>query len=156
MWISLLSKSQRKNVFFNPASLLGAFPTRPCWTAMDCQWRCIFIIWLNCAWCAIRMEISPARDDKYFMRRNLRGAGFDLQTASWLYFFSPATSWLSPSDEAVRQTPSAPSPPAREAQGESLSVTPTASDQMTLAVWHNSPRSVISSSLHLCRLMKWK
>lgn len=48
------------NLFFLGGSLPGA---SPCRTAVDWQRRCIFIIWLNCGWCAIRMEISPARDD---------------------------------------------------------------------------------------------
>lgn len=49
----------------------------------------IFIILLNCAWCAIGMEISPVRDDEFFMSR----AVFDLQTMSRLYF--------SPHDELI-------------------------------------------------------
>lgn len=50
------------------------------------------IIWLNCAWCAIRMEISPVRDDKYFMRviwaEQFWSA--DDELALFILFFSPS------------------------------------------------------------------
>lgn len=75
---------------------------QPRQTAVDWQRWCIFIILLNCAWCAIRIEISPARDYEFFMR--VIWAEQFLICRRWAGFIShPMMSWLRLSNEAARQ-----------------------------------------------------
>lgn len=91
---------------FVPTSGCGANSTP--WTAVDWQLRCIFIIWLNCAWCAIRMEISPASDDKYFMSVIWAEQVWcvdDELALFYFFYFCLTPGWLSLSDEADWQPP---------------------------------------------------
>lgn len=105
-------KAGTMTCFFVQASLLGTSPTQ---TAMDWHWKCIFIIWLNCAWCAIRMEISPVRDDKYFMK--VIWAEQFLICRRWAGFIFSHNELIE-SFRWGRQTAAAVAPPGRAAQGE--------------------------------------
>lgn len=114
---------------------------QPRQTAMDWQRWCIFIILLKCAWCAIRIEISPARDVEFFMR--VIWAVFDLQTMSWLYF-SPhdelieTFKWGSKDSHCCISTRQSSS-----TEGKGLRVTPAASALMALTGYFWSTLSLL-------------
>lgn len=109
MFISLLAKRTEESQVLVQLSLLGAnlsFPS-PQFSLLSISDLALgdvfFIIWLNCAWCAIRMEISPARDGKYFMRVIWAERFFFLSGDYKRALFFPAMCWLSSSEEADRQ-----------------------------------------------------